>query len=373
MPKARAHSGRSRSRQHKPLWYYGVVGLAGLAVAELIGFESLLPEEPKPTSGSLPRAREATTWPMADPVAHGLDREALSQLSELVGGAGFVSHRGVGVFQWGHSDRSRFSASVKKSIISVLNLQAVDQGLLGGVDERVVEFEPRLAGLNEGKDSKITWRHLGCMMSGYGMGDAPGKAFCYSDYAVALWYDTLMDGVYREKGTEVLRRQLAEPLGFEDPVTFQAFGAPGPEPKLRISARDLARFGQMILDGGVAGGKRVLSEAMIELLLGSVVPVQVPLSEASAADMIPGQKTVGGPVWNVSPIGPGQYSFHFWKNERGASGVAMLPDAPQDTILASGKWGEAALWIIPSLELVVAWNGSSIDDQHLAEKDPRPK
>jgi CubicO group peptidase (beta-lactamase class C family) len=262
---------------------------------------------------------------------------------------------------------------VKKSIISVLNLQAVERGLLSGIDEPVVKFEPRLAGLNGGKDSTMTWRQLGCMTSGYGTVDAPGEVFCYSDYTVALWYDTLMDKVYQEKGTEVLRRQLAEPLGFEDPVTFQAFGEEGPEPKLRISARDLARFGQMILDGGVAGGKRVLSEGMMETLLGSVVPVGVPISSGKAAEMIPGQKSVGGEMWNISPIGPGLYTFHLWKNQRGPTGLTMLPDAPRDTILATGKWGEVALWIIPSLELVVAWNGSAIDDHHLAQSNPEAK
>ena len=51
----------------------------------------------------------------------------------------------------------------------------------------------------------------------------------------------------------------------------------------------------------------------------------------------------------------------------------MLPDAPRDTMLATGKWGEVALWIIPSLELVVAWNGSAIDDHHLAQTNPEAK
>jgi hypothetical protein len=32
-----------------------------------------------------------------------------------------------------------------------------------------------------------------------------------------------------------------------------------------------------------------------------------------------------------------------------------------------------ALWIIPSLELVVAWNGSAIDDHHLAQSNPEAK
>lgn len=350
-----------------------VIGSAGLATITLV-LLFLLPEETPLTAAVEEPLLRATTWPTADPRELGMDEGSLEKLADLVEGAGFVAHKGRAIFRWGYDHRPRYAASAKKSVISALNLQAVEQGLLSGVDEPVVKFEPRLAELNGGIDAGITWRHLGCMTSGYGATDTPGQAFSYNDFAVALWYDTLMDKVYREKGTEVLKRQLAGPLGFEDEVTFQAFGPQGPEPKLRISARDLARFGQMILDGGrAADGTRVLSEASLQTLLGSVVPVTLPISKGIAEPMIPGQKTVGGQMWNNSPIGPGRYSFHFWLNKRGPTNLMMLPEAPGDTILASGKWGETTLWIIPSLELVVAWNDSDIADHHLAREYPTAK
>jgi CubicO group peptidase (beta-lactamase class C family) len=363
------------TRSTKALWCCGVLGLVAVAVtlAEWMEWSSLRSDEPELAAERGGTEARATTWPVADSLTHGLNQRALDDLAKLVGGAGFVAHQGVGIHRWGYDHRPRYAASVKKSLISVLNLQAVDKGLLRDVDDLVVKFEPRLAFLNGGKDSTITWRHLGCMTSGYGAVEAPGEAFAYSDYAVALWYDTLMDKVYQEKGTEVLRRQLAEPLRFEDAVTFQAFGPEGPEPKLRISARDLARFGQMIMDGGMAHGVRILSQEAMATLLGSVVPGTLPLSSGQDAEMLPGQKTVGGEMWNISPIGPGRYSFHFWMNRSEPAHLAMLPDAPGDTILASGKWGEAALWIIPSLELVVAWNGSEINDHHLARIDRNAK
>jgi CubicO group peptidase (beta-lactamase class C family) len=353
-------------RYQKPLWYYGVVGLAGLAVAKLMGVTAFLPEE-----GLVVMEKDgprATTWPMGDAQAHGLNEGALVELASLVGGSGFVAHRGIGVYRWGFDHRPRYAASVKKSLISVMMLQAVEAGLIGGIDEAVVRFEPRLAGLNGGVDAGITWRHLANMTSGYGMADRPGEAFAYNDYAVALWYDTLMDKVYREKGTAVLRRQLAEPLGFEDEVTFQAFGPKGPEPKLRISARDLARFGQLLMDRGMVRGRRLLSEQSMKTMIGSVVPWETPLSTGEPAEMISGQKSVGG-TWNISPIGPGRYSFHLWVNRAADGEKLMLADAPEDTLLASGKWGETTLWVIPSLELVVAWNGSAIDDHHLGHGD----
>ena len=340
-----------------------------LLAGGLLGGLFCLADSRKVEAAAEGTAFRRTGWEMADPVREGLDLNVLRQLAELVKGSGFVVHRGRGVFRWGYDHRPRYAASVKKSVISVLMLQAVEQGLIGSLDEPVARFEPRLAELNDGKDAGMTWRHLANMLSGYGLADRPGEAFAYNDYAVALWYDTLMNKVYRQRGTDVLRRQLAEPLGFEDAVTFQAFGSTGPEPKLRISARDLARFGQMLLNGGVWGSKRLLSEHSLRTMLNSVVPVSVPLSSGQLEPMLPGQKTVGG-LLNISPIGPGRYTFHLWRNRRGPHGLLMLPQAPEDTVMATGKWGEAALWVIPSLELVVAWNGSEIDDHHIAHQEP---
>jgi CubicO group peptidase (beta-lactamase class C family) len=348
---------------------YGALGGTGILASSLLCVLFWLPEEATTDAAPARAAFQETTWPMSKDAKPWVDEKALRDLADLVGGAGFVAHQGKGLFRWGFDHRPRYVASVKKSLISALMLQAVDQGLIAGVDDRVAKFEPRLGELNGGVDAGITWRQLACMTSGYGLIEPPGAAFAYNDYAVALWYDVLMDKVYREKGTAVLRRQLAEPLGFEDAVTFQAFGVTGFEPKLRISARDLARFGQLILEGGVRGGRAILSKASMATLLGSVVPVSLPLTSGELAEMLPGQKTVGG-TWNISPIGPGRYTCHLWLNKRGPRHLLMLPDAPEDTLLASGKWGEAVLWIIPSLQLVVAWNGSEIGDHHLARDHP---
>jgi CubicO group peptidase (beta-lactamase class C family) len=313
-----------------------------------------------------------TTWETARPEEVGLKEEDLKALADLVEGAGVVVRHGKLVYRWGHAHRGRYVASVKKSIISVLNWQAVEQGLLDSIDDPVAEAEPRLLKLNEGNDASMTWRHLACMISGYGLEERPGEAFAYNDYAVKLWYDSLMKGVYKGDGTEVLRRQLGEPLGFEDGVTFKALGEDGPEPKLRISARDLARFAQMMLGKGQFAGRRVLAEKHWQEMVSAVVPVDLPMSSGRVSAMLPGAQTVGGSL-HISPIGPGRYTFHLWKNLHGPNGRLMLPDAPVDTIIASGKWGESAIWILPSLDMVVVWNDSDIGDHHVASDDPEAK
>lgn len=343
---------------------------AGLCVALVVPWDSsILGEETRSESSMSSTAQRQTAWPVADPSNLKIDFESLHALGDLVGGAGFIAHRGQAVYRWGQDHRPRYVASVMKGVISVLMLRALEQRLITSLDDAVVSVEPRLAELNDGTDAQITWHHLASMTSGYGLSEPPGRAFAYNDFAVALWYRCLMNGVYQQDGCDVLRNQLAQPLHFEDPVTFRALGANGPEPKLRISARDLARFGQMILDGGRVGDRRFLAADLCEKLTGMPAPADLPLAGSRPAAMLPGQRSAGGDK-NLSSFGPGIYSFHFWLNEIGPDGSRMLPDAPEDTILASGKWGQSALWIIPSLDLVVAWNDSAIDDHHEAADDP---
>jgi hypothetical protein len=77
--------------------------------------------------------------------------------------------------------------------------------------------------------------------------------------------------------------------------------------------------------------------------------------------MLPKQRTVGGGK-NQTAVGPGYYSFNWWLNCTDKEGRRLYVDAPPDTFTAMGHGGERALWVIPSLELIVAWNDAKIDD-----------
>jgi len=46
------------------------------------------------------------------------------------------------------------------------------------------------------KDRAITWRHLANQTSCYGVTEAPGTAFCYNDWQMSLFWDTLFLEVY---------------------------------------------------------------------------------------------------------------------------------------------------------------------------------
>ena len=248
----------------------------------------------------------------------------------------------------------------------------MQNGKLASVDAKVSDFEPGLLKLNRGKDAGITWRHLASQTSGYGLGESPGEAYAYNDSALALYYDTLTQRVYKENGTRVLKEQLGDILGFQDKYTFEAFGPNERPGRLAISVRDFARFGLLYLHGGRWNDKQVLKPELIRLVLSSPVPADLPRTGGKDAEMLPKQRTLGGGK-NQTAVGPGVYSFNWWVNRTDKNGNRLFADLPPDAFVASGHGGMRALWVIPSLDLIVAWNDAKIDDHDASPTNPKTK
>jgi CubicO group peptidase (beta-lactamase class C family) len=333
-----------------------------------------------PTAGPGGAARAAgnepvypgADWPTGPPEKAGLSTDKLQALAELAGGRGCVVRHGSLVFTWGDPAKSGDIASAVKPIISTLLLLAVQQGKLESVDAHVADFEPHLRGLNDNKDAAMTWRHLASQTSGYGLSEAPGAAYAYNDFALALYYDTLTRQVYQQDGTRALKEQLGDVLGFQDRYTFEAFGPNDRPGRLAISVRDLARFGLLYLRGGRWNDKQVLKPALFPMALSSPVPADLPRTRGKEADMLPRQRSLGGGK-DITPVGPGYYSFNWWLNRADKEGRRLYVDAPPDAFVAMGHGGERALWVIPSLDLVVVWNDAQINDHDASPGNPSTK
>jgi CubicO group peptidase (beta-lactamase class C family) len=314
----------------------------------------------------------AADWETRAPEKVGLSADNLKALAELVGGRGCVVRHGYLVYTWGDPAQSGDIASAVKPVISTLLLLAAQQGKIKGVDAKVADFEPRLSALNRGKDAGITWRHLASQTSGYGLSEAPGEAYGYNDFALALYYDTLARQVYKQDGTRVLKEQLGDVLGFQDRYTFEAFGPDDRPGRLAISVRDLARFGLLYLRNGRWKDKQVLTAESVQTALFSPVPASLPRTRGREADMLPKQRSLGGGR-DQTPAGPGCYSFNWWLNRTDKGGRRLYVDAPPDAFVAVGHGGERALWVVPSLDLVVAWNDAKIDDHDASPGSPETK
>ena len=314
----------------------------------------------------------AADWDQCAPEKAGLSAAKLDALAALVGGRGCVVRDGRLVYTWGDSAKSGDIASAVKPIISTLLFQAIQEGKIKNVDAKVSDFEPRLKDLNKGKDAAISWRHLASQTSGYGLTEAPGEFYSYNDYALALYYDTLIHQVYNQDATRILKERLGDVLGFQDSYTFEAFGPDDRPGRLAISVRDLARFGLLYLRGGKWRDKQILKPELVHLALSSPVPADLPRTKGKDADMLPKQRSLGG-TKNITPVGPGYYSFNWWLNRTDRDGKRLYVDLPPDAFFAVGHGGERALWVIPSLDLVVAWNDAKIDDHDASPGNPKSK
>jgi hypothetical protein len=247
-------------------------------------------------------------------------------------------------------------------------LVAIERGRVPGVDEKLVRREPRLASLNAAlghKDREIAWRHLANQTSCYGVCERPGDAYDYNDFNMALFFDTLFlkvwETTWERVDDDVLRPLLTDPIGCQDAPTFLAFGVEGRPGRLGVSPRDFARLGLLYLRGGMWEGKRLLREEHVRLVTTSPVPNSVPRTAAKDAEMIEGQRSLGGGKNQTDHMG--SYSFAWWTNGVDREGKRHWPDAPEDTFGAFGHGGLRAMVVLPGLDLIVTWNDSKVNSR----------
>ncbi|MEX0676573.1 MAG: hypothetical protein WD063_05830 [Pirellulales bacterium] len=307
------------------------------------------------------------TWTAKRPEEIGLDSKKLDAMARYIGGIGCVVRGGCLVFTWGEADKRADVASACKPWFTHFLFAAIENGKLASVDEPVVAVEPRLAALNAAlahKDRGIRWRHLASQTSCYGVRERPGEAYDYSDYNMALFFDSLFFGVYgstaKRVTDDVLRPRLADVLQCEDAPKFDDRG------RLAISPRDFARFGLLYLREGCWQGRQLLSREHVHAILASPVAGAVPRTDGKPAEMIPNQRSLGGGSNQTDHLG--SYSFAWWTNGVDRQGRQHWPAAPLDTFAALGHFGKRALVVIPSRDLIVVWNESNLQGREMEDR-----
>lgn len=334
-----------------------------LTAAVLLSLAAALP------AADPPPVFPARDWTRLSPDQAGLDPEALQRFAATVGGRGCVVRHGYLVHEWGDAARRGDVASAAKPVYAHFLLKAVEDRRLASLDEPVARHEPRLNNLNAPrghKDRLITWRHLANQTACYGVAENPGEAFCYNDWQMALFWDTLFLKLYgtshAKVDEDVLRPLLTDRLACQDDPSFLAFGGGSRPGRLAISPRDFARFGLLYLRRGDWNGTRLIDADLARTAVTSPLPNTLPRAGTEPAEMIPGQRSIGSQrVPDNQTDHLGSYSFLWWTNGIDRDGKRHWPDAPPDTYAALGHGGKRALVVIPSLDLVASWNDSTID------------
>lgn len=192
-------------------------------------------------------------------------------------------------FHEGAIERKDRLQSVTKSFTGMLVGIAIDQGLLPGTNVKMLDFFPEMAGqITDPRKMQITIRELLEMRSGYPSEEShedlwagllsgyyvpliedfpltadPGTRFQYSNLS-SNWLGII---VSRQSGMTLksfAQEHLFGPLGIE-PGEWgtDAEGHNNGCGDLHLTARDTAKFGQLILDDGMWNGEEIIPESWI--------------------------------------------------------------------------------------------------------------
>ena len=291
--------------------------------------------------------------------------------------SGLVMLGGEEVARWGEPDREDLTFSVAKTYLALLAGVAFDRGLLADVDEPVARRVPGI-GFEGPHNGAVTWAHLLTQTSEwegscFGVPDtvdryrkaasdptppsgrkgdarplrAPGTYWEYNDVRINQLSLALLH-LFGRPLPEVFAEAIATPSGASadwrwvgyDNAWVEVGGrrvqsVPGGTHwggGVSIDCFDQARIGQMLLDGGSAGGRRVLSGDWIARMLTPCA---------------------------LAPF----YGYLVWLN----GGGGVYPSVPESSWFAVGA-GSSIVWIDPSRDAVVVlrWIDSGAADAILA-------
>lgn len=264
-------------------------------------------------------------------------------------------------YEWYAAEHSKDTPvmifSVTKSLLSLLVGAAIDDGLITSVADPVTDYLPEMEGRGM---ADVSLRQLLTMDSSVAYVESdnpfgehvdfnytsdltsailalerlsePESFFRYKsgDYAIlSLVLDRVLD---EESITGFLQRRLWDPLGAEGTGTWSTDHEGGLERAwccLATTARDLARFGQLLIEDGVWNGERLISSDWIELSL----------SPAFGPDRWPAEYQEG-PLQD--------YGYGWWQTTSGSW-------------IGLGKDGQY-LYVRPDQALVVVRQGESTGD-----------
>jgi CubicO group peptidase (beta-lactamase class C family) len=317
-------------------------------------------------------------WAQAAPSSMGLDSRPLDVLRDRMQGRGCIVRHGRVAYSWGDVQSRADVWSACKPVVTHFLFDALMEGLIPGLDELAATYESRLLSLNASldyKDRKITLAHMGNQISCYGVEEAPGSAFDYNDWQMALFIDILFlriyGAAYEAWDSEILHPKLTDRIRCQDNPTLLTYGPRFRQGRLAMSLRDFARFGLLYMHSGEWNGTQVIDRSLAEMAVTSPLPVDLPRAGVVAAEMIPGQRSLGSEqVPDNQNDHYGSYSWCWWINGTDASGTRFLGNAPPGAYCALGDDNDRrGMAVIPEHGIVFTWNDTGLD---VYPADPRP-
>ena len=287
-------------------------------------------------------------WPVDQPENHGLKRTKLQQasqkLAEIPGRQGWlVVKNGQLIYEdyfVGNAYSRIFVNSLTKSVGASLIGVALKQGLIS-LETRIADCVQTLpAGLNP----EATVHHV---LSQVSESDPVGSAFSYNSGDVINSLSEVLQAALRKRREpdDVLlyaHRALLRPLGMSNSSWMRwgqgnitmGYG-------LRSNHRDIARIGQLYLNGGRWGDKQLLSPEFVQAAWKAPYP-----------DVNPAH----GYLWWLNHDVP-----HWTRLVLKGTGQ-LISGAPEDLVMATGLLGNF-MFVFPSEQLIVVSLGRTFNRQ----------
>ncbi len=248
--------------------------------------------------------------------------------------------------------------SVSKSIVGLLYGIALGEGKVPGLDEALVDHFPYRDLASDADRRRMTVKHALTMTLGVRWDetlpytdeknseiamemakdryrfileqpfvDEPGKTWTYTGGSTALLARLIAQGTGRQLH-DYAKEKLFAPLGIDQSEwTLGTNGEPAAASGLRLTARDLARIGRMVLDKGQWKGSQIVPADWLEATFTRHVPSEDGLF----------------------------YGFQWWL------GLGATPDRPW--MAAFGNGGQR-LVIIPHLDMVMVVFAGRYNDRN---------
>lgn len=253
--------------------------IAGVLLAGRIYYAELLrgPELSAPP----PELSLKSEFPPPSGWSEALVANTRAYADSLASSAVVVLLDGQVVAEWGRTHQRSSVHSIRKSLVGALYGIAADRGLID-LDDTLAELgiddiDPPLTGQERSArlvdllTSRSGIYHPSIKDDNGPYPDPgthrPDEAFVYNN-----WSFNALGGIFERltglKMGEAFDQWIARPIGMEDFRSEDVLYFEGPEsvfPAYRfwMSARDLARFGQLYLDRGRWGGQQVVPEAWV--------------------------------------------------------------------------------------------------------------
>ena len=259
-------------------------------------------------------------------------------------------------------------ASGTKSFSGVLLAAAIEDGIIGGFDERVSDT------IGEWKSdplrSKITFRQLLSLTSGIGDGNIgrpapyseaikskasfpPGEKFRYGPTPFQVFGEALRRKLSKRNDSvyAYLRRRILDPISLSPSKWEMQEGQPNLPSGAYMTAREWLKFGEFMLNGGRIGKLQIIKgELLDELLKGSAANPNYGVTFWLNRGKADPSRIVGprrSPLPALLPI----------ENSVLRMSLSGLGDgAPADLFMAAGAANQR-LYIIPSLRVIVVRMG----------------